>query len=121
MALKKFFHQLTAPVSELDSERLREFCSSLPGVTPIGEVNARELMSVVGEITSLRIVPRAGSPSLEAAISDGTGTVIAVWTGRRRIAGIAPGKRLVVSGRGAPENGRADGRLLILNPSYELL
>jgi len=120
MALKKFLHQLTASVSELDSERLREFCSSLPGVTPIGDVQPREHASVVGEITSLRIVPRAGSPSLEATISDGTGTVVAVWTGRRHIAGIAPGKRLVVSGRGAPQNG-GSGRLLILNPSYELL
>ncbi len=121
MALKKFLHQLTAPVSELDSERLRAFCSSLPGVTPIGEARSREQVSVVGEITSLRIVPRAGSPSLEATISDGTGSVVAVWTGRRRIAGVAPGKRLVVSGRGAPENGGSRGRLLILNPSYELL
>ncbi len=121
MALRKFLHQLTAPVSELDSERLRQFCSSLPGVTPIAEVRPREQVSVVGEITSLRIVPRAGSPSLEATISDGTGTVMAVWTGRRRIAGIAPGKRLVVSGRGAPAEGGGRGRLLILNPSYELL
>ncbi len=119
MALKKFLHQLTAPVSELDSQRLREFCSSLPGVTAIGEAQPRQQVSVVGEITSLRIVPRAGSPSLEATISDGTGTLVAVWTGRRRIAGIAPGKRLVVAGRGAPTDGR--GRLLILNPTYELL
>ena len=121
MALKKFLHQLTAPLAELDSERLREFCSALPGVTPIGEIKPREEVSVVGEITSLRIVPRAGSPSLEATLSDGTGTIVAVWTGRRRIAGIAPGKRLVVSGRGAPENGSGRGRLLILNPNYELL
>ncbi len=119
MALKKFLHQLTAPVSELDSQRLREFCSSLPGVTAIGEAQPRQQVSVVGEITSLRIVPRAGSPSLEATISDGTGTLVAVWTGRRRIAGIAPGKRLVVAGRGAPADGR--GRQLILNPTYELL
>jgi RecG-like helicase len=119
VALKKFLHQLTAPVSELDSQRLREFCSSLPGVTAIGDVQPRQQVSVVGEITSLRIVPRAGSPSLEATISDGTGSLVAVWTGRRRIAGIAPGKRLVVAGRGAPTDGR--GRLLILNPTYELL
>ncbi len=121
MALKKFLHHLTAPVSELDSERLREFCSSLPGVIPIRDARPREHVSVVGEITSLRIVPRAGSPSLEATVSDGTGTLVAVWTGRRRIAGIAPGKRLVVSGRGSPEPGGTRLRLLILNPSYELL
>ena len=121
MALKKFLHHLTAPLSELDSERLREFCSSLPGVVPIADARPREQVSVVGEITSLRIVPRAGSPSLEATVSDGTGTLVAVWTGRRRIAGIAPGKRVVVSGRGSPEPGGTRLRLLILNPSYELL
>ena len=121
MALKRFLHQLTAPVSELDNQRLREFCSALPDVTPIGEVKAREQVSVVGEITSLRIVPRAGSPSLEATLSDGTGSLVAVWTGRRRIAGVAPGKRLVVSGRGSTEPGGGRARLMMLNPTYELL
>ncbi len=122
MALKKFLHQLTAPVSELDSERLREFCSSLPDVIPISDARPRDHVSVAGEITSLRIVPRAGSPSLEATVSDGTGSLIAVWTGRRRIAGISPGKKLVLSGRGIPEPGGGNrARLLILNPSYELL
>ena len=121
MALKKFLHHLTAPVSELDSERLREFCSSLPDVIPIRDARPREEVSVAGEISSLRIVPRAGSPSLEATVTDGTGTLVAVWTGRRHIAGIAPGKRLVLSGRGIPEPGGNRVRLLILNPSYELL
>jgi hypothetical protein len=75
--------------------------------------------TVVGEITSLRIVPRAGSPSLEATITDGTGSMLVVWTGRRKIAGVSPGKRLVLSGRGAATGPK--GRLLMFNPSYELL
>lgn len=119
MSLKNLLHRLTAPVSELDLERLREFCTNLPGVVPIAEARAREEISVVGEISSLRIVPRAGSPSLEAVVSDGSGTMMAVWTGRRRIAGVCPGRRLVISGRATCQGGR--GRLLILNPSYELL
>ena len=119
MAFKRLFRQLRTPVSELDLDRLRQFCASLPGVTPISEAKPREDVNVVGEIGSLRIVPRAGSPSLEATISDGSGALIAVWTGRRTIAGISPGKRLVVSGRGAPVG--PGGRLLILNPRYELL
>lgn len=113
------FHRLTTPVSELDLDRLRQFCTSLPGVTPIGEAQARQEISVVGEITTVRIVPRAGSPSLEATIRDGSGSLVAVWTGRRQIAGVSPGKRLVVSGRGIPEG--PGHRLLILNPRYELL
>jgi len=119
VAIKKLFQRLSVPVSELDRERLRQFCAGLSGVTPIAELVPREEAAVVGEITALRIVPRAGSPSLEATISDGSGTVAASWTGRRRIAGVTPGRRLVISGRGAP--GGAGGRLLFFNPRYELL
>jgi len=119
VALKKLFKNLTTPVAELDAERLRKFCESRPGAVSIADLPPRSEGTVVGEITSVRIVPRAGSPSLEATISDGTGSVLVVWTGRRKIAGIAPGKRLVVSGRGAATGPK--GRLLLFNPSYELL
>ena len=119
MALKKLFKNLTTPVSELDTDRLRKFCESRPGAVSIVDLPARVEGTVVGEITSLRIVPRAGSPSLEATITDGSGSLLVVWTGRRKIAGVSPGKRLVVSGRGAATGPR--GRLLMFNPSYELL
>ena len=119
MALKKVFQRLTQPAAELDAERLREFCQSQPDVTPIGEAQPRQEVTVVGEISSLRIVPRAGSAYLEATVHDGTGSLVVTWTGRRRIAGVVPGRRLVVSGRGAPTG--PGGRLLVLNPRYELL
>ena len=119
MALKKVFQRLTTPVDELDRERLRDFASGVPGAVPITDLRPRAWNAAVGEITQVRIVPRAGSPSLEATITDGTGSLVAVWTGRRRIAGIAPGKRLIVRGRGAPTG--PSGRLLLFNPEYELL
>jgi hypothetical protein len=119
MALKDRLHRLTADQSELDLERLKEFCAGHSSCTPIGEAVPRQEVSLVGEVTALRIVPRAGSPSLEATLSDGTGSIVAVWTGRRRIAGIAPGKRMMISGRGAPIG--PGGRLLFYNPRYELL
>ena len=119
MALKKLFHRLTAPATELDLERLRKFCESRPGVTPIGELQPRAEGTAVGEITSLRIVPRAGSPSLEATVTDGSGSLVLVWTGRRKIAGVTPGKRLVVSGRASAAGPHR--RLLMFNPRYELL
>ena len=119
VGLRRVVRRLTAPVDELDAERLREFCASRPDVTPIAEVHPRQNATVVGEIQIVRIVPRAGSPSLEVTISDGTGQLVAMWTGRRRIAGIAPGKRLVVSGRASPSG--PGGRLLLFNPAYELL
>ncbi len=120
MALKRLLRKLTAPVEDLDEENLREFCTSRPGVTSMCDLEPREEVTVVGEITSLRIVPRPdGSRWLEATVSDGTGTMVAMWTGRRQIAGFKPGQRLVLSGRGSPPG--AGGRLVIVNPSYELL
>jgi len=116
---RKLLRGLTVPVSELDKEHLRTFCTNLPGVAPIGECSPRQEITVAGEISSTRIVPRAGSPSLEASITDGSGVLVVVWTGRRRIAGIVPGKRLLVSGRGTDQGGR--GRILLMNPRYELL
>ena len=119
MAFKKLLQRLTISDAELDRERLRQFCSDVPGVTPIGDAQPRQEVTVAGEITSLRIVPRSGTPSLEATVSDGSGSLVVVWTGRRNIPGVAPGKRLVLSGRGSPQgNG---GRLQVFNPRYELL
>ncbi len=119
MAFRKLLQRLTTSDAELDRERLRQFCKDVPGVTAIGDAQARQEVTVAGEITSMRIVPRAGTPSLEATVNDGTGSLVVVWTGRRNIPGVSPGKRLVLSGRGAPQG--AAGRLMVLNPRYELL
>lgn len=119
MVLKNLLRKLTTPPEALDEERLREFCTSRPGVVPIAKVVARQPSTVVGEITSVRIVPKVGAHWLEVTISDGSGKLVVMWTGRRRIAGIKPGQRLVVTGRAAPTG--PGGRLLIHNPLYELL
>lgn len=120
MAIKDRLKRLTATPAELDGKKLRDFCSAFPDVKPIGELQAREHATCVGEVQSWRIVPKPdGSPWLEATVSDGTGTIVVMWTGRKKIAGVHEGRRLLVSGRGHP-SGRS-GRLLILNPRYELL
>ncbi|MDQ4090468.1 MAG: OB-fold nucleic acid binding domain-containing protein [Actinomycetota bacterium] len=119
MALRKLLQRLTTSDADLDRERLRQFCSDVPGVTTIGDAKPRQEVTVAGEITSLRMVPRAGTPSLEATVNDGTGSLVVVWTGRRNIPGVAPGKRLVVTGRGSPQGAAA--RLTLFNPRYELL
>lgn len=115
-----FLKKLRTPVEESDRIKLADFCASVPGVTPISQVEPRKYATVVGEITSVRIVPKTdGSSWLEATVKDGTGAMIAMWTGRRGVAGIRTGRRLKLSGRGAP-SGTAQ-RLKILNPDYELL
>ncbi|MEO7836515.1 MAG: DNA-binding protein [Acidimicrobiales bacterium] len=120
MTFKNRIKKITTPVGQLDKERLRKFCSGIERTVPIGDVRPRQEVTVVGEISSIRIVPRPdGSPWLEASISDGTGCLVAMWTGRTRIAGVSSGRRLMVSGRGAVSgSGR---RLVICNPRYELL
>ncbi len=118
--LKKALKKLTTPVAVLDREDLQQFCSAKAGTVPIAQLQARVEADVVGEITSLRVVPKPnGSSWLEASVTDGTGTMTVMWTGRRRIAGVKPGARLQVGGRAAP-NGPGN-RLLMLNPRYELL
>ncbi len=62
----------------------------------------------------MRVQPRAGVSSLECTISDGTGQVMAVFQGRRRVAGIEPGARVVVEGMVA-SRGRSVG---MVNPLY---
>ena len=120
MALKNVLHRLSKPTKELDKEKLRDFCESHTEATPIAEVKPRELAIIVGQISTLRIVPRAdGSQWLEATVTDGTGTVVAMWTGRRRIAGVNPGQRILLKGRGSKSG--PGGRLMIFNPEYELL
>lgn len=120
MAFKERLRKLTASDAELNTEKLRDYCQRFEGTVRIAEAVPREIVTVVGEITSLRIVPRPdGVPWLEATVSDGTGNLMVMWTGRKRIAGVAAGKRLMVSGRGAPKG--KGGRLLITNPRYELL
>ena len=112
--------KLRTPTAEHDRAKLVDFCSTIEGVTPIAEVVPRAYATIVGEITSVRIVPKTdGSPWLEATVKDGSGAVVAMWTGRRRMPGIRTGRRLKLAGRGAP-SGTA-GRLKVLNPEYELL
>lgn len=119
MALKKVLQRLTTPVHELDKENLRTFCTGVPGVIDIAEARPRDEITVAGEIKYVRIVPRPdGSPWLEATVDDGTGSLTVMWTGRKKIAGVRPGQRVVIIGRGAP-NGPG-GRLQIYNPRYEL-
>lgn len=70
-----------------------------------------------GTLRTVTLRPRGGVPALEAELYDGTGTLTLVWLGRRRIAGIGPGRAIEVSGR----IGSHDGDRVIYNPRYELL
>ena len=120
MTLKGLFKKVTTSQDAMDRDKLAEFCASCGATTTIDAMEPRQEATIAGQIASLRIVPSSqGSPWLEATIQDGTGTLVVLWTGRRRIAGIRPGARLLVSGRPTPA-GRT-GRPTLYNPTYELL
>jgi hypothetical protein len=87
------------------------------GVTPIAEAADRALVRLRGTLRTVTLRPRGGVPALEAELFDGTGVVTIVWLGRRRIAGISPGRSLQVQGR----IGRHEGERTLYNPRYELI
>jgi RecG-like helicase len=117
MGVRNLVNRLTKPVEETDREKLVEFCSQLKGCQPCDQVQPRQVARVVGEVSSVRIVPRAGAASLEVAVTDGRGVITAVFFGRKKIAGLSPGRRVVIEGMVAPLNNRT----FIYNPVYELL
>ena len=116
MALKKGLKRFTTPVEELDRQDLCGFVDAL-GVTPTTEIVPRMQVRIGGEVRSVRVVPRAGAPALEVTISDGRGSATAVFLGRRKIAGLTPGRKLTVEGVA----GRQANRFLIFNPRYTLI
>ena len=87
------------------------------GHIAIGEAPDRELVELRGTVRSILVRPRGGVPALEAELYDGSGVVTILWLGRRRIAGIDPGRSLTVRGR----IGVHDGDRIMYNPRYELM
>jgi hypothetical protein len=116
VGMKTLGQRLRASVNELERTRLIDRCSGL-GITNLDEVVPRQPIRVGGEIHRVVIAPRHGTPTLEVVVSDGTGSITAVFTGRRKIIGIEHGRTVVLEGVAVPE---ADG-MVIFNPAYTLI
>jgi RecG-like helicase len=91
--------------------------ASDPTVLAIAEAPPRQRVRVRGKVTRMRARPSSGLPSLAVTIADDTGTVVAVWTGRRAIGGITLGRKLVLEGVAV----RRGNQLEFTNPQYTLL
>jgi hypothetical protein len=115
MGLRNVLHRLASSPAELDAEELREQTQEVGG-TAIRDCRDRQRAKIVGTIRTVTLRPRAGVPALEAELWDGSAMLNVVWLGRRRIGGIEPGRRLMVSGLVQVH----DGARLIFNPRYEL-
>jgi hypothetical protein len=116
VGVKSLGQRLRASVDELERTRLMDRCSGL-GITSLDSVVPRRPIRVGGEINRVVIAPRHGVPNLEVMVSDGTGSITAVFSGRRRIIGVETGRTVVLEGVAVPER---DG-LVIFNPAYTLV
>ncbi len=113
--LRRALKKLAATSDELEAGALLSESDS-EGCQHIDGVGDRELVTIYGHLKNVSLAPRAGAPTLEAVLYDGSGAVTLVWLGRRTIAGIKPGVGLVATGRVSCH----DKRRVIYNPRYEL-
>jgi hypothetical protein len=108
--LRQWPSQAHAEAVELRGDAVRAGC------IPINDAPDRDLVTVQGTLRTVTLRPRGGVPALEAELYDGSGTITVLWLGRRRIAGIFPGRSIRVTGR----IGVHDGARLMYNPRYDL-
>lgn len=113
--MRRAMKKLSATPAELEADELEEE-RKIRGCQTIEGVSDRELVTVYGHVKNVSVAPSAGTPTLEAALYDGSGIVTLVWLGRRTIPGIRPGADLVARGRVSCQ----PGRRVIYNPRYEL-
>ena len=89
----------------------------VPGTVPISTLHARQRARVAGRIRSLTVQPWGSVPTLECVVDDDQGRVVVAFLGRRQIAGLVPGARILIEGTVSERK----GRLTIINPDYEFV
>lgn len=119
MAEKSRMRRSISRWASSDEQHARELRAEYAdeSVAQIAEAPDREIVRLRGTIRTVTLRPRGGVPALEAELFDGSGVISVVWLGRRRIAGISPGRSIQVQGR----IGQHDGARILYNPRYELI
>ena len=102
------------PVVAQSAEPVSHYAENM---TPIGNITWRKRAHIQGRVTSIRTAPSGSAPVINVEIWDETGGVTLQFLGRREIRGLDIGSELRAEGMVA-EN---EGKMTILNPSYELL
>lgn len=108
-------HRLTASAHQLDAVELQSEVERL-SCTKLADVCPGQILTTSGRLRAVVYTPSEHVPTLEAELFDGSGSIVLVWLGRRRIAGLEPGRRIIARGR----VGEHQGRPAIYNPWYEL-
>lgn len=110
-----FWRRLAASAGTLDAADLSQEVDQ-SHAHKCGRLERGREVVVKGRLRHVTFNPRGSVATVEAELFDGSGTVELIWLGRRRIAGIEPGRAITVTGR----VGEHDGKLAIYNPRYEL-
>lgn len=112
---RRMLRKLTSDVDVLDADDLSQD-SEKSGAQAASECAGGQEVTVFGRLRSVEFCPQDAEASLEAELFDGTDGITLIWLGRRRIAGIEPGRTMRVRGRLAVR----DGRKVLYNPYYEI-
>jgi hypothetical protein len=108
--------RLGASMADLERTRLQDRFKGL-GLTPLGELTLRVPVRVAGEVSRVVLTPRRGVPNLEVMIKDGSGTIVAIFTGRRSIPGLHHGRATILEGVAMKDRERT----VVYNPAYTLV
>jgi hypothetical protein len=85
----------------------------------IAELEPRHVVEVVGRVEHVATVQLDGAVAFEIELTDGTGSIVALWTGRQSIPCVERDRLIALWGRAAPM--RREHSLVVYNPRYELL
>ena len=114
--LRERFTRLGRNQEELEAEELLEELSYAE-IAHIADCKPGDKLRVSGAVRSVTIRPRSALPALEIELYDGSGSLRVMWLGRRRIEGIATGRKMIIHGRITT----TDRHLTVFNPRYLLL
>jgi len=114
--LRRLTRRLTEDPEQLDVEELSDEAASTGAQRAIDCQRGQEV-TMVGTLRSVECNGKGCAGGVKAELFDGTDSVMLVWLGQRRIAGIESGRTLKVHGRvGKLENGAK----AIYNPHSEI-
>jgi hypothetical protein len=113
--LRRVLNRLTSTQEAHQADELQRDVVKT-GCQPIATAEDRSYARLAGTVNTVTLRPRGGIPALEAELYDGSGAVTLIWLGRRRIAGVEPGRAMVVEGRLTTQRDVP----VMFNPRYEL-
>lgn len=117
MTVEPGFHErLIGSVADADARRLQRRFQGVE-MSQIAEVEERQPARFGGEVRAQQRSAPGSRPNLRVTINDGTGSAVAVFTGRSRILGITAGRAILFEGVARREH----GQLIVHNPAYTLL